>query len=83
MISPDDSPLRMPLAVSPLLDAIIGRMVRELLDFEGRMATREVRLALLAVVARARHEALHHGLPVDMVDKVAFKMNIYVHGGTE
>ena len=80
MISPNESPLRVPLAVSPILDAIIGKMVRELLDFEGRVATREVRLALSAVVESARHEALYHGLPVDVVDKVASKMNIYVHG---
>ena len=80
MISPNESPLRVPLAVSPILDAIIGKMVRELLDFEGRVATRQVRLALSSVVANARQEALYHGLPVDVVDKVASKMNIYVHG---
>lgn len=58
------------------LDAILGRMIREVLDFEGMAATKQTFKSIESIIEHARRDAQMQGLEVELVNKVAARISI-------
>lgn len=75
MIPPFHQALQAPDSFA-VIDAIIGRMVRDLIKFEGEVNNTRTRMAIQSVIDHAEYEARQFGADPSLVSKVAAHFQI-------